>query len=511
MNSLHEISQGEARIAARSAVEAEAGRLLAVESIAEGAGQEPPRLPTGMQELDRVLGGGLVPGGVVLLGGEPGIGKSTLLAQVASRVGEGHRVLYVTAEESTGQVRARAHRLGALGRQLELAATNDARAVAGAVRSRSYALVVVDSIQLLALEGAEGEAGGVSQVRGSAALLVEAAKSGGCALIIVSHLTKDGSLAGPRLLEHLVDTVLSFEGDRYADLRVLRAVKNRFGSTNEIGLVRMTAQGLEEVADPSGVFIKDRDSSISGSCVVPSLEGNRCLLVEVQALVNPTTYPQPVRRVSGLDASRVAMVLAVLERRLGLPLGGCDVYLNATGGARVLEPAADLGIALAVVSAQRQRPVPPDLVALGEIGLGGELRPAPRYDLRAGEARRLGFQRLVGPGGGTGRGRVVATRLAEAVEAALPDADARDDREARRWNTHRPLGEAPATAARASPPAGAIYWASRQWQWRGVTNSAAGASMPAAPLPRKASTKAGSSATWSRAGGVALQGVPQVR
>ena len=431
MNAVSGISQGDAKIAARSADQAEAGRLLTIERITDSAGIDAPRIASGMAELDRVLGGGLVPGGVVLLGGEPGIGKSTLLAQVASAVGERHGVLYITAEESTTQVRERAQRLGALGEQLSLAASNDARAVAGALRSGSYALVVVDSIQLLALDGVEGEAGGVSQVRGSAALLVEAAKQSGCALIIVSHLTKDGGLAGPRLLEHLVDTVLAFEGDRYADLRVLRAVKNRFGSTNEIGLVRMTAQGLQEVPDPSGVFIADRDASISGSCVVPSLEGNRCLLVEVQALVNPTTYPQPVRRDSGLDASRVAMVLAVHERRLGLPLGGCDVYLNATGGARVLEPAADLGIALAVVSAHRERPVPPVLVALGEIGLGGELRPAPRYDLRAGEARRLGFQRLIGPGGGGGRGRVVAARLAEAVEAALPEVAAQRLRAAR--------------------------------------------------------------------------------
>ena len=238
-------------------------------------------------------------------------------------------------------------------------------------------------------------------------------------IMIIGHVTKDGALAGPRLLEHLVDTVLSFEGDRYQDLRVLRSVKNRYGSTNELGLFRMGAAGLEAVADPSGIFIADRDPGVSGSCVVPAMDGNRCLLVEVQALVNPTDLPMPQRRVSGCDPNRVAMVLAVLSRRLHLPLGTCDVFVNATGGARLIEPAADLALALAVASAWREVPVPPDLAALGEVGLGGELRPAPRYDLRAAEARRLGFQRLLGPGQGSGRGRLVVKRLAEAIEVAL--------------------------------------------------------------------------------------------
>jgi len=256
-------------------------------------------------------------------------------------------------------------------------------------------------------------------VRGCAAHLVDAAKRAGVALVIVGHVTKDGTIAGPRLLEHLVDTVLSFEGDRYQDLRVLRAVKNRYGSTSELGLFRMGGTGLEEVADPTGIFLADRDPGVAGSCVCPTIEGNRCLLVEVQALVNPTDYPQPVRRVSGLDPNRVAMVLAVLSRRLRLPLGTADVFVNATGGAKVVEPAADLAIALAVASAWREIAVPADLVAVGEVGLGGELRPAPRYDLRATEARRLGFQRLLGPGAGAGRGRLVASRLGEAIDAAL--------------------------------------------------------------------------------------------
>jgi DNA repair protein RadA/Sms len=392
---------------------------LAVEDPAAPAGPPPPRISSGNGELDRVLGGGFAPAMVAVLGGEPGIGKSTLLAQVAGAVGAHVPALYITAEEATAQVTARLERLAAKGAHLRLAATNDAAAIAAEIAGGAWKLVVVDSIQLIALPGMEGEAGGVAQCKACAAAIVEAAKKSGTAVVIVGHVTKDGGLAGPRLLEHLVDTVLAFEGDRYADLRVLRAVKNRFGATSEIGLFRMGGSGLDAVPDAGAAFIADRDPGVTGSCVVPSLEGNRCLLVEVQALVNPSEMPQPARRVAGLDPNRVAMVLAVLSRRLRLPIGTCDVFVNATGGARLNEPAADLAIALAVASAWRERPVPPDLVAVGEVGLGGELRPAPRYELRANEARRLGFQRLIGPGGGSGRGRLVATRLADAVEAAL--------------------------------------------------------------------------------------------
>ena len=427
MNSIAEISAAEAVMVARSGGQAQAAAGLALESAAATSAAEKPvaRLHTGFAELDRVLGGGLPVGAVALVGGEPGVGKSTLLAQVAGAVARDRDVLYVTAEESASQVRERLARLGRLAPRLQLATSNDAQAVAGTISSGDHALVVVDSIQLLTLAGTEGEPGGVAQCRACAATLVEAVKRSGrhgkppTALVIVGHVTKDGVLAGPRLLEHLVDTVLSFEGDRYQDLRVVRAVKNRYGSTNEIGLFRMGATGLEEVADPTGMFIADRDASVPGSCVVPTLEGNRCLLVEVQALVNQTDYPQPVRKVSGCDPNRVAMVLAVLSRRLRMPLGSCDVYVNATGGARLSEPAADLAVALAVASAWRDLPVPADLVALGEVGLGGELRPAPRYDLRASEARRLGFQRLLGPGPGSGRGRLVTTKLGEALEMAL--------------------------------------------------------------------------------------------
>ena len=421
MNTVRELSAADAAIATKSASQVRAASSLATEGLeADPSQPQVARFATGLGELDRVLGGGLPAGAAILIGGEPGIGKSTLLAQVAGAVGRDLPVLYATAEEAVAQVRDRCHRLGITGNShLQLVATGDALALAGALASGEHRLVVVDSIQLLTRDGIEGEPGGVAQIRACAATLVEAAKRKGTALIIVGHVTKDGGLAGPRLLEHLVDTVLAFEGDRYADLRVLRAVKNRYGSTNEIGLFRMGGTGLVEVRDPGGVFIADRDASAPGSCIVPTVEGNRCLLVEVQALVNPTEAPQPQRRVSGCDRDRVAMILAVLARRLRLPLGSADVFVNVTGGAHLTEPASDLAIALAIASAWREIAVPADLCAIGEVGLGGELRPGPRYELRATEARRLGFQRLLGPGPGAGRGRLVTSRLAEAVEMAF--------------------------------------------------------------------------------------------
>lgn len=416
-NSIVQLSAAEAAIAS-GAVSAGAAPLVVEAAEAAGA-PDPARLATGIGEVDRVLGGGLPAGAAVLLGGEPGIGKSTLLAQIAGCIAGQAPVLYVTAEEGLNQVRARLRRVGALAPALSLAAGGDARQISARIATGEHRLVVVDSVQLLSLDGVDGEPGGVSQVRACAAELVASAKRAGVALVLVGHVTKDGSLAGPRLLEHIVDTVLAFEGDRYADLRVLRAVKNRHGATSEIGLLRMEAQGLIEVPDPTGVFIADRDPSVAGSCVIPAVEGNRCLLVEVQALVAPNEAANPARRVSGADPNRVAMVLAVLARRLRMPLGSHDVYVNVTGGARLSEPAADLAVALAVASAWREVPVPPDLVAVGEVGLGGELRPAPRYELRASEARRLGFQRLIGPGAGSGRGRVVVRTLGEAVDRAL--------------------------------------------------------------------------------------------
>ncbi len=419
MNTVVEISAADAALAARNDARSTAAASLAVEDLSEVQAAPVARLATGLPELDRVLGGGLPQGAAVVIGGEPGIGKSTLLAQVAGAIGRERPVLYATAEESNDQVRGRCHRLGVAGQHLRLVATTDADALAGVLAQGDHAVVIVDSIQLVTKQGVEGEPGGVAQVRSCAATLVEAAKRGRTALIIVGHVTKEGGLAGPRLLEHLVDTVLSFEGARYGELRVLRAIKNRFGATNELGLFRMGGGGLEEVVDPSSAFLASRDATVPGTVVVPTMEGNRCLLVEVQALVNPTEAPQPQRRVSGCDRDRVAMILAVLSRRLRYPLGTCDVFVNVTSGAQVDEPAADLAIALAVASAWREVPVPADLVAIGEVGLGGELRPAPRYDLRAAEARRLGFLRLLGPGPGTGKGRLKAERLGEAIQQAL--------------------------------------------------------------------------------------------
>lgn len=418
MNSVVELRAGEGGLPPNAPRPAASGPALALHPLQGGEEDAIARLDSGISEFDRVLGGGLPQGACALVGGEPGIGKSTLLAQATAGWAAQGRVCYVTAEESLAQVRARCLRLGVQAAAVDLSAATDADAIAQLLRSGSHIAVVVDSIQTVATESVDGAAGSVSQVRACAQMLAEAARAGGAGLVLVGQVTKDGNLAGPRLLEHLVDAVISFEGDRYQDLRTLRAVKNRYGSTNEIGLFRMGSKGLEEVADPGGWFIANRDHLQPGSCVIPALEGNRCLMLEVQALINPTEAPQPARRVSGCDANRVAMILAVLTRRLRMPLGSCDVFVNVTAGARIMEPAADLGIALALASAWRDEPLSPELVALGEVGLGGELRPAGRYELRAAEARRLGFKRLLGPGGGSGAGRLVVNRLDQALERA---------------------------------------------------------------------------------------------
>ena len=418
MNTIVELRGNEANLRAQNQSQRKAAKSLVLEGLNADEGDDVARLSSGISELDRVLGGGLPRGACALVGGEPGIGKSTLLAQAAAGWAKEGRVCYATAEESMAQVRARCQRLGISDAAVDLTATTDAEALAGLLREGKHQAVVVDSIQTVAVNDLDGAAGTVSQVRGAAQMLSEAAREGNCGLVLVGQVTKEGNLAGPRLLEHLVDAVISFEGDRYQDLRTLRAVKNRYGSTNEIGLFRMGGKGLEEVADPGGWFIANRDELQPGSCVIPALEGNRCLMLEVQALVNPTEAPQPARRVSGCDHNRVAMILAVLTRRLRMPLGSCDVFVNVTGGARILEPAADLGIALALASAWRDIPLSTDLVALGEVGLGGELRPASRYELRSAEARRLGFKRLLGPGTGKGSGRVISHRLDEAMELA---------------------------------------------------------------------------------------------
>jgi DNA repair protein RadA/Sms len=355
-------------------------------------------VPTGISELDRVLGGGVVPGSATLLGGEPGIGKSTLALQVAAEMARAStRVLYASAEESTTQVRTRADRLGAVHDDLWLTTEAEVPALVALIDELSPELVVVDSIQTVRDPALASAAGSVGQVRECAASLVRLAKERGTALVLVGHVTKEGALAGPRVLEHLVDTVLAFEGDRHHALRLLRASKHRFGSTEDLGVFEMTSTGLVPVADPSALFLDDRRADVPGSVVVPVLDGYRPLLVEVQALATAAVPGQARRQANGLDAGRLSMVLAVLTERVGFDVAGRDVHALAVGGLRITEPAADVAVALAIASSLCDRAVPPGLVAVGEIGLGGELRQAHQTPRRLTEAARLGFTRAIVP------------------------------------------------------------------------------------------------------------------
>ena len=354
---------------------------------------------TGLSELDRVLGGGLVPASVTLVGGEPGIGKSTLLLQVlAAMAAAGATALLVTAEESAQQVGLRAQRLQALAPSLHVVAEPSLPAVLAHLAALEPDVVVVDSIQTVLDPDVGAVPGSVTQVRACAHRLVAAAKEHGISVVLVGHVTKEGSLAGPRALEHVVDTVLSFEGDRHHALRLVRAVKHRFGSTEELGLFEMTETGLVPVPDPSGLFLADRRAGVAGSVVVPIMEGHRPLLVEVQALVSPSTLVQPRRSAQGLDHGRLTLVLAVLGARLGYQdFAGADVHASAVGGVRVREPAVDLAVALALVSSITDRALPDDVVVCGEVGLGGELRQVSQTGRRLAEAARLGFIRAVVP------------------------------------------------------------------------------------------------------------------
>lgn len=352
--------------------------------------------PSGIAEFDRVLGGGVVPGAAILLSGEPGVGKSTLLLEVACRAARtGKRVLYVTAEESVSQVRLRAERTNALEPELFLAAETDLAAILGHIDQVQPQLVIIDSVQTVSSGLTDGLAGGPSQVREVASTLIRVSKDRNLPVLLVGHVTKDGAIAGPRLLEHLVDVVLQFEGDRQTALRFVRAHKNRFGSTEEVGCFEMTGDGIAEVADPSGLFLSRSRVPVSGTCVTIAIEGRRALPVEVQALIVKTQSPQPRRVVNGVDSSRVAMLLAVLERRAHLPLSGCDVYVSTVGGIRVTEPAADLAIALAISSAHRDSALPATLAAVGEISLAGEIRSASSIARRTAEAQRLGFTTVI--------------------------------------------------------------------------------------------------------------------
>jgi DNA repair protein RadA/Sms len=358
-----------------------------------------PTVATGLDEVDRVLGGGLVPGSVTLLGGEPGIGKSTLLMQLAAAVAaSGRRVLYVTAEESVAQVRSRAERLGAVVDGLWLVAETSVPHVVAVIDEVAPEVVVVDSVQALVLPELGSAPGSVAQVRESAFRLVTESRARGIATLLVGHVTKDGALAGPRVLEHVVDTVVSFEGDRHGGLRLLRATKHRFGSTAEVGVFEMGETGLRPVADPSGMFLADRRAGVPGSVVAAVVEGRRPILVEIQALVGRSNLPSPRRSAQGLDSGRLALLLAVLERRVGLEgLASADVHTLAVGGVRLTEPGADLAVAVAVASAFLDVAVPADVAVFGEVGLAGEVRRVSRGAERLAEAGRLGFARVLGP------------------------------------------------------------------------------------------------------------------
>ena len=372
--------------------------------------------PSGIDEFDRVLGGGIVPGATILLSGEPGVGKSTLLLEVAARAAAtGNRVLYVTAEESVSQVRMRAQRTNALIPSLFLAAETDLGTILGQIELIEPALLIVDSVQTVSSALSEGLAGGPSQVREVAATLIRVSKERNLPILLVGHVTKDGSIAGPRLLEHLVDVVLHFEGDRQTSLRFVRSHKNRFGSTDEVGCFEMTGEGIAEVADPSNLFLSRGTIAVSGTCVTIAVEGRRALPVEVQALVVKSSAPQPRRVVNGVDSSRVAMLLAVLERRAGMRLSEYDVYVSTVGGIRVTEPGADLAIALAIASAVKDRPYAGSLAAVGEVSLAGEVRPTSSAAQRHAEAARLGFHTVIDSD---------ASHLGEAVRLAFATADA---------------------------------------------------------------------------------------
>lgn len=376
--------------------------------------------PSGIGEFDRVLGGGVVPGAAILLSGEPGVGKSTLLLEVAARVAaRGERVLYVSAEESASQVRLRAERTGALSDELYLASETDLATILGQVHAVKPALLIVDSVQTVSSALSDGAPGQPAQVREVAGTLIRIAKERNLPVLLVGHVTKDGTIAGPRLLEHLVDVVCSFEGDRQTALRFVRALKNRFGPTDEVGCFEMTGDGIAEVPDPSGLFLSRSSAPVSGTCVTIALEGRRAIPVEVQALIVGTTAPQPRRVVNGVDASRVAMILAVLERRCGLKLSTSDVYVSTVGGMRLTEPATDLAIALAIASAVRDLALPTTLAAVGEISLAGEIRPVAAARQRLGEAKRLGYATVV-----DGEAGSVRSAIGIAFAAAPPKSQA---------------------------------------------------------------------------------------
>jgi DNA repair protein RadA/Sms len=371
-----------------NALAGETGRL---QTLADISPRESPRVPTGIDEFDRVLGGGLVPGGVVLIGGDPGIGKSTLLLQALSLLSGSLKALYVSGEESAEQVALRASRLQLDARSLQLLPEINLERILGTLRAERPDVAVIDSIQTVYSESLGSAPGSVAQVRECAAQLTRFAKQSGTTLILVGHVTKDGTLAGPRVLEHIVDTVLYFEGDTHSSFRLVRAFKNRFGAVNELGVFAMTDKGLKGVSNPSAIFLSQHGQQVSGSCVLVTQEGTRPLLVEIQALVDSAHSPSPRRLSVGLEQNRLAMLLAVLHRHAGVVCFDQDVFVNAVGGVKIAEPAADLAVLLAIVSSLTNRPLPRQLVVFGEVGLAGEIRPAPRGQERLKESAKLGF------------------------------------------------------------------------------------------------------------------------
>jgi len=398
-NTLEEEAPSVGEAAHKTSLASSKGKGAKLELVAlKGESAEPPRAITNIAEFDRVTGGGLVPGSAILVGGDPGIGKSTLLLQVAARCAGQGEVIYVSGEEAIAQVRLRASRLGLAEANVELATATNLRDILSTLEATSPRLVVIDSIQTMWSDVLESAPGTVSQVRACAQELVRYAKRSGATVLLVGHVTKEGQIAGPRVVEHMVDTVLYFEGERGHQFRILRATKNRFGPTDEIGVFEMTGEGLSEVANPSALFLSSRDEGASGSCVFAGIEGTRPVLVELQALVAPSPLGTPRRAVVGWDAGRLAMVLAVLETRAGLSLAGNDVYLNVAGGLRVNEPAADLAVAAALVSSHLNVAVPPHVVLFGEVSLSGTVRRVAQADARLKEAGKLGFRAAVTPG-----------------------------------------------------------------------------------------------------------------
>jgi len=372
------------------------GHILTPQSVKKSISIDKPRLTCGISEIDDVFGGGIVAGSVNLIAGQPGIGKSTLLLQLAYELAAKHKVLYISGEESAHQIGLRAQRLGTMRPELQLATSTSADDIAATIANGSYELVVVDSIQTLSCGAISSAAGTVSQITNSTQLLTQAAKQSNTAVILVGHVTKEGAIAGPKVLEHVVDVVLQLEGDRYGGFKVLRAIKNRFGSTNEAGIFEMVEQGLKPVSNPSAALLAERQVS-DGSIVLATLEGTRPLLVEVQALVNKTSYGYPKRAASGFDLNRLNLLVAMLERRTKLKLGEHDIYINIVGGMQIREPASDLAICLAIGSAAKGLQLKKNSVVFGEVGLSGEVRHVPHVDRRLAEGRKLGFDGAIGP------------------------------------------------------------------------------------------------------------------